>query len=61
VLDRGCGPGPLAEASTRSPREVIGLTQRPEMLSAARALAAEATNIHFLPRRSSDIGPALGT
>ncbi len=60
VLDLGCGPGPLARSFAPLAREVMAIDPTREMLSAARALAAEATNIHFLAGSSYDIGPALG-
>lgn len=60
VLDLGCGPGPLARGLASHAREVIAMDPAPEMLAAARALAADATNIHFLAGSSYDLGPALG-
>jgi len=60
VLDLGCGPGPLARGFAPLAREVVAIDPTPEMLTAARALAGEATNIRFLAGSSYDIGPALG-
>jgi len=51
---------PLARAFAPIAREVIAIDPNPEMLAAARALAAEATNLHFLAGSSHDVGPPLG-
>src|SRR5258705_6124584 len=59
VLDLGCGPGPLARGFASLAREVMAIDPTPEMLAAARGLAAGATNIHFLAGSSYDVGPAL--
>ncbi len=60
VLDLGCGPGPLARGFASLAREVVAVDPSPQMLAAARALAGEAANIHFLAGSSYDLGPALG-
>ncbi|CAN5124848.1 hypothetical protein BH10PSE6_BH10PSE6_41990 [soil metagenome] len=60
VLDLGCGPAPLARGFASFAREVVAIDPAPEMLTAARALAGDATNIQFLPGSSYDLGPALG-
>jgi ubiquinone/menaquinone biosynthesis C-methylase UbiE len=60
VLDLGCGPGPLARSFASLAREVVAMDPSPEMLTAARALAGEAANIHFVAGSSYDLGPALG-
>jgi Methylase involved in ubiquinone/menaquinone biosynthesis len=54
VLDLGCGPGPLARRFASLAREVMAIDPTPEMLTAARALAAGTTNIHFLAGSSYD-------
>ena len=48
VLDLGCGPGPLASSFASLAREVVAVDPAPEMLAAARTLATDAANIHFL-------------
>ncbi len=48
MLDLGCGPGPLARRFAPLVREVVALDPSVEMLTVARALAAEATNIRYL-------------
>lgn len=60
VLDLGCGPGPLARAFALRAREVVAMDPTSEMLTAARALAGKAANIHFIDGSSYDLGPALG-
>jgi SAM-dependent methyltransferase len=60
VLDLGCGPGPLARSFAALAREVVAIDPAPEMLSAARALAGAATNIHFLAGSSYELSPDLG-
>jgi ubiquinone/menaquinone biosynthesis C-methylase UbiE len=60
VLDLGCGPGPLARAFAALAREVVAIDPSTEMLTAARALAADAANIRFLAGSSYDLDHALG-
>jgi SAM-dependent methyltransferase len=60
VLDLGCGPGTLARSFASLCREVVAVDPSAEMLTAARALAVEASNIRFLSGSSYDLGPALG-
>ncbi len=60
MLDLGCGPGPLARRFAPLAREVVAMDPTPEMLSAARALAAGIANIRFVAGSSYDLGPALG-
>ena len=60
VLDLGCGPAPLARRFAPLAREVIAIDPSPEMLTAARALAGNATNIRFLAGSSYDLGSDLG-
>src|SRR5260370_27361440 len=55
VLDLGCGPGPLARSFASLAREVVAIDPSPEMLTAARALAREATTTNFFARSSYDI------
>lgn len=60
VLDLGCGPAPLARGFASLVREVVAIDPSPEMLSSARTLAGQATNIRFLAGSSYDLEPALG-
>ena len=60
VLDLGCGPGPLARGFAPFAHEVVAMDPSAEMLSAARALAAQAANIRFVAGSSYDLGPTLG-
>ena len=60
VLDLGCGPGPLARSFAPLARDVVAVDPSAEMLTQARSLAGEATNIQFLAGSSYDLGPALG-
>ena len=60
VLDLGCGPGPLARAFAPLVREVMAVDPSEEMLSEARVLAGQATNIRFVAGSSYDLDPAMG-
>lgn len=60
VLDLGCGPGPLARAFAPFAAEVVAIDPAPEMLDAARALAAQVPNIRFVAGSSYELGPELG-
>lgn len=60
VLDLGCGPGPLARGFAPLVGEVVAVDPSPEMLAAARALAAGLENVRFVTGSSYDIGPQLG-
>jgi SAM-dependent methyltransferase len=60
VLDLGCGPGMLARSFASVAGEVVAMDPSAEMLTAARALAAEVANIRFVTGSSYDLGPALG-
>ena len=61
VLDLGCGPGQLARRFAPLVAEVVAMDPTPEMLAAARALAAGIANIRFVAGSSYDIGPELGS
>jgi SAM-dependent methyltransferase len=60
ILDLGCGPGQLARRFAPLVREVVAVDPSAEMLTLARALASEATNIQFLAGSSYELGPTLG-
>ena len=60
VLDLGCGPGPLARHFAPLVREVVAIDPSPEMLSEARVLAGQASNIRFIAGSSYDLDPAMG-
>src|SRR3954451_20342579 len=59
VLDLGCGPGPLARAFAPLVAEVMAVDPAPEMLDAARVLAAGIPNIRFVAGSSYELGPEL--
>jgi SAM-dependent methyltransferase len=60
VLDLGCGPAPLARLLAPLVAEVVAMDPTPEMLAAARTLAAGKPNIRCVAGGSSDLGPELG-
>ena len=60
ILDLGCGPGTLARCFAPHVREVVAMDPSAEMLTAARALTLEATNIRYLAGSSYDLEPTLG-
>ena len=61
VLDLGCGPGQLAVAFARLGATVTAIDPEPDMLAAARRLAAEAgASLTTVEGSSYDLNPALG-
>jgi len=61
VLDLGCGPGNLAILLARAGMAVTALDPEPQMLEAARALAADSgLRIAFTQRSSGDLSAADG-
>lgn len=61
VLDLGCGPGQLAVAFARLGATVTAIDPEPDMLAAARHLAAEAgVSWTTVEGSSYDLYPALG-
>ena len=60
VLDLGCGPGPLARGFAPLVREVVAIDPSPEMLSEARVLAGQGSNIRFVTGSSYEVDPVLG-
>lgn len=61
VLDLGCGPGQLAVAFARLGATVTAIDPEPDMLAAARHLAAAAgVSLATVEGSSYDLNPALG-
>ena len=61
VLDVGCGAGREAFALADRGHDVLGVDAAPEMIAAARRLAADAgARVRFVVRDVTELGPDLG-
>ena len=63
LLDVGCGPGSLTLLLAPRFEQAIGVDADQQMLAEAqrRAVAAEITNVDWLPRRAEDLSRDLGS